>query len=844
MPFSQGENVGPYRIIEQLGQGGMATVFKAYHAGLDRFVALKVMHPAFKQDPNFLARFQREARVVAKLEHPNIVPIYDYAEHSGNPYLVMKFIEGETLKARLSRGPLTREEGLRIVDAMGKALGYAHGRGILHRDIKPSNILLCPDNSIYLADFGLARIAQAGESTLSSEMLLGTPHYISPEQARGERNLDAGTDIYSFGVVLYEMVVGRVPFNADTPFSIIHDHIYTPLPLPQKINARVPDSVQRVLLKALAKERADRYATVEELSAAFLKAVAAPGMGAAPRLDAADTLIGPPTPPPMPAPGDRADTPAPPPPPASSGTPAATPPPMAIVPKPKRRRAWMWVAGGLGLMLLCLFLLMAVASNREGDPPASPDAAAAAVMATDEVRDPGVLAARAALAARPNDPEAHYAVAEAEAQAGFPLLAARDYRKAAELFLRSRASLRASEAYLKAIVYLGGPEEAEDGLLDSALKAAFTAGSDDPQGTLTLLEEAYKVLPDWPALLPLGAHAQIAAGELDPARQLIDTALTQNPQDGLALAVQAELLRTVGDRAGARQAAEAAQATGTIPAWLMAVLSESLEKPPGPELLTIGGEGTGPGLFTDARSMGMDEAGRIYVAEYDGGRVQVFDRLGVFQTQWFADGEAPLRAIAVRRDGAVYTGQDGGIVLRDGQSGEPLSRLAYLQGSIFNDVALLPDGRLLTAWYRNRDDVALLEPGGKAVVTIEGVVSRQTGEPELNLRVASDGQTGLWVLGEFSSAVFHFDGEGRFLNRFGSAGDEPGQLSSPQSIAVDGKGRIYVGDFSGVQVFGEDGRLIGRVEVEGPCYGLFIDPGGRLWVANGTTVRQYEVTLP
>ncbi len=111
---------------------------------------------------------------------------------------------------------------------MGKALGYAHGRGILHRDIKPSNILLCPDGSIYLADFGLARMAQAGELTLSSEMLLGTPHYISPEQARGERNLDAGTDIYSFGVVLYEMVVGRVPFNADTPFSIIHDHIYTP----------------------------------------------------------------------------------------------------------------------------------------------------------------------------------------------------------------------------------------------------------------------------------------------------------------------------------------------------------------------------------------------------------------------------------------------------------------------------------------------------------------------------------------------------------------------------------------------------------------------------------------
>jgi sugar lactone lactonase YvrE len=491
-----------------------------------------------------------------------------------------------------------------------------------------------------------------------------------------------------------------------------------------------------------------------------------------------------------------------------------------------------------------LILLIGVAGNPERELPASPDAATAAVVATDEVRDPGVLAARAALQARPNDPEAHYALAEAEAQAGFPLLAARDYRKAADLFLRARAGLRASEAYLKAIVYLGGPEKAEEALVDNTLKAVFTAGGDDPQGTLTLLEEAAKVLPDWPPLLSLGAHAQIAAGELDPARKLIETALALDPRNGLALAVQAELLRTVGDRAGARQAAEAAQATGTIPAWLMAVLSESLGRPPAPDLITIGGEGKGPGLFTDARSMGMDEAGRIYVAEYDGGRVQVFDKQGVFQTQWFADRDAPLRAIAVRRDGAVYTGQDGAIVLRDGQSGEALSRLTYLQGSIFNDVTLLPDGSLLTAWYRNRDDVAVLQPGGETTSAIKAVVSQQTGEPELSLRVASDGQSGLWVLGEFSNAVFHFDGEGRFINRFGSAGDEPGQLSSPQSIAMDGKGRIYVGDFSGVQVFAEDGRLIGRVEVEGPCYGLFIDPGGRLWVANGTYVRQYEVALP
>ncbi|HLF82231.1 MAG TPA: serine/threonine-protein kinase, partial [Anaerolineales bacterium] len=185
MPFQPGENVGPYRIIEQLGQGGMATVFKAYHPALDRNVAIKAMHPAFMQDPQFQARFEREARVVASLDHPNIVPIYDFAQQAGQPYLVMKFIEGQTLKAVLDSRSLTRAEVLHVVKSVGAALSYAHSRGILHRDIKPSNVLLTPASQVYLADFGLARIAEAGQSTLSGDQLLGTPHYISPEQARG-----------------------------------------------------------------------------------------------------------------------------------------------------------------------------------------------------------------------------------------------------------------------------------------------------------------------------------------------------------------------------------------------------------------------------------------------------------------------------------------------------------------------------------------------------------------------------------------------------------------------------------------------------------------------------------
>jgi len=272
MSFNVGENIGPYRIVEQLGQGGMATVFKAYHASLDRYVAIKALHPAFHQDASFASRFQREARVVAKLEHQHIVPIYDYAEHDGRPYLVMKFIEGDTLKARLDQGPLSADEIAKIVDAMGLALAYAHKQGVLHRDIKPSNVLLANDGQIYLADFGLARMAQSGESTLSSDTIMGTPQYISPEQAMGKSDLDQRTDLYSFGVMLYEMVVGRVPFSADTPFAIIHDHIFTPLPMPRTVNPSVPESVERVLLKALAKERNDRFADASQLVASFKQA--------------------------------------------------------------------------------------------------------------------------------------------------------------------------------------------------------------------------------------------------------------------------------------------------------------------------------------------------------------------------------------------------------------------------------------------------------------------------------------------------------------------------------------------------------------------------------------------
>ena len=337
MSFAIGEQVGPYQIMGQLGSGGMATVFKAYHAALDRYVAIKVLHPAFKQDPNFLSRFQREARIVAKLDHPHIVPVYDFNDVHGQSYLVMRFIAGETLKARLAAGDLTLTEVRRVIQPVADALAYAHEQGVLHRDVKPSNILLTPEGGVFLADFGLARIAQAGESTLSQDSLLGTPQYISPEQAQGQSDLDARTDIYSLGVVIYELLVGRVPYQADTPYAVIHDHIYAPLPLPRSIKPDFPEALERVLLKALTKDRADRYASVGELWSAFDGAVT----------DLSSSLPASPAPRPV----ARAAPPTP----IDSLATRAVP---AESPKPKSRR---WLALGAVALIAILVIALIVA---------------------------------------------------------------------------------------------------------------------------------------------------------------------------------------------------------------------------------------------------------------------------------------------------------------------------------------------------------------------------------------------------------------------------------------------------------------------------------------------------
>ena len=268
-----GREFGSYRIIGPLGEGGMASVYKAYQANMDREVALKVLPRHFASDAEFVARFEQEAKVLAKLRHPHILPVHDYGEIDGYTYLVMPFIESGTLINVLRQGPLSLEEIENYIRQVGDALDYAHSQGIIHRDVKPSNVLVDERGNCMLVDFGIAKIVESSNNLTQTGGILGTPAYMAPEQGRSG-STDARVDIYALGVILYEMATGRVPFKAETPIAVLVKHINDPLPMPRDENPNLPPQVEQVILKAMAKNPDDRFATAGEMVKALSGAVA------------------------------------------------------------------------------------------------------------------------------------------------------------------------------------------------------------------------------------------------------------------------------------------------------------------------------------------------------------------------------------------------------------------------------------------------------------------------------------------------------------------------------------------------------------------------------------------
>lgn len=359
-----GQKLGQYELRERLGRGGMADVYKAFQPGLERFVALKVMLGHLATDQEFIERFRREARAVAQLRHPHIVTVFDFGIERDIYYMVMEFIRGDNLKAHIANHPhgLPMDDALRIASQIADALEYAHRAEMIHRDVKPANIMFTDDTLRHaiLTDFGIAHILSQPGLTASGAMI-GTPAYLSPEIAAG-RGTDERADIYGLGIILYEMLTGRVPYEADTPMAIIMQHVNAPLPSPSEYGRELPEYVEKIILKAMMKNPDERYQTAAEMKAA-LDSARAQLADAGPVSD----II------------DRTE-------PLSRQTPtvrrrsAPEESPTTMVKQPVQRSPLVWVGVGImGLMIVAAALLL----SRGGTPPAVEPTSGTQIAAAD-----------------------------------------------------------------------------------------------------------------------------------------------------------------------------------------------------------------------------------------------------------------------------------------------------------------------------------------------------------------------------------------------------------------------------------------------------------------------------
>ncbi len=269
-----GQTLGPYRLIQGVGRGGMAEVYLGEDERLQRKVAVKVLPASLASEGAFLARFEREAKAAARLQHPNILGVYDYGEQDGVTYLVMPFMNGGSLAQIIARarGPLPLDKIVKWTGEMGSALTYAHNQGIIHRDVKPGNMLVGPDEHLLLADFGIAKVMDASTALTNTGAAVGSPEYMAPEQANSVA--EYRSDIYALGVVVFEMLTGRVPFTATTPIQLMLRQVNDPPPAPRSLNPAISPQVEAVVLRALAKRPARRYQSATDLADA-LKAAAA-----------------------------------------------------------------------------------------------------------------------------------------------------------------------------------------------------------------------------------------------------------------------------------------------------------------------------------------------------------------------------------------------------------------------------------------------------------------------------------------------------------------------------------------------------------------------------------------
>ena len=546
------ETIGRYQLKDKIGEGGMAAVYRAYDPMFKRDVAVKVMK-VDKFDPSMKVRFEREAQTIAALEHPAIIPVYDFGEDGEHLYLVMRLMAGESLKERLAAGPIPLLEVLSILQRIAGALDRAHSKGVIHRDLKPGNIMFDEYGDAYLGDFGIARLTES-TVTLTGDQIIGTPAYMSPEQIHGDKTVDARSDIYALGVICFELLTGQRPYNDTTAYKVMMRHVMDPIPDIRTVKPDLPPDLDKIIQEALAKEPDKRFATASDLSDTL--------RGALSRQEFADMVTGEPAGTPGAAPPTAVFEP----------TVAMHPPGVQQTPQPAAQRTrpkWLLpaLAGGVGIILLVILAISVIAFiNRDQSD---------AVAGQDETPVPTAASEETTVAVEPTavpataEPEVDQPVDETSVEA-----AAERY----EQFQSSYAAgdLDAALIYIEAAlasdpengwyfhekaVVLWDMEEFEAALATSeagletgnavaalySLQARFQRDMGELLAALTLNQRAVSAEPEWPyGYYEMGITLR-ELDQLDEALEALNQAIELLDNEAFFYAERAYTWRKIGD---------------------------------------------------------------------------------------------------------------------------------------------------------------------------------------------------------------------------------------------------------------------------------------------------------